>query len=99
MVILAGVFKSQSLDSTLIPFRDITLMWAANSLIKTVCLQEAGEILPDKISFEEIRENKFRQLMKNKNVHLFAVFLMVYTVIEITIGGITRSLRLFKKNG
>ena len=31
--------------------------------------------------------------MKNKTVHLFAVFLVVYTGIEITIGGIIRLLR------
>jgi len=52
-----------------------------------VCLRQAGEILPDKIPGEEIHENKFSQLMKNKTVHLFAFFLMVNTGIEITIGG------------
>jgi len=52
-----------------------------------VCLRQAGEILPDKIPGEEIHENKFSQLMKHKTVHLFAIFVMVYTGIEITIGG------------
>ena len=31
--------------------------------------------------------------MKNKTVHLLAVFLMVYIGIEVTIGGIIHSLR------
>jgi hypothetical protein len=94
MVILAGVFKFQPLDGMLISsFKNITLMWTVNSLIISVCLREAGEILPDKIPGEEIHENKFSQLMKNKTVHLLAVLLMVYTGIESTIGGIIRSLR------
>ena len=59
-------------------------------MIITVCLRQAGEVHPDKIPGEEIQENKFSQLMKNKNVHLFALFLMVYTGIEITIAGIIR---------
>ena len=62
-------------------------------MIITECLQLAGETLPDKIPSEEIHENKFSQLMKNKTVHLFAIFVMVYTGIEITIGGIILSLR------
>ena len=87
VVILARVFKFQPQDGTLLaPFRKMTLTWAIN-LIITVCLRQAGEILPDKIPGEEIHENKFSQIMKNKTVHLFVVFLMVYTGIEITIGG------------
>ena len=88
IAILAGVFKFQSLDGTLISsFRNITLIWAVNSLLISVCLLRAGETLPDKIASEEIHENKFTQLMKNKTVHLLAVFLMVYTGVEATIGG------------
>ena len=63
-------------------------------LIIIACLLRAGEILPDKkISSEEMQEDGFIQLMKNKTVHLLAVFIMVYIGIEVTIGGIIRSLR------
>ena len=85
---LAGVFKFQSLDGTLYPGplqkynTDVV-----NFLIISVCLRRAGERIPDKIPSEEIHENKFGQLMKNKTVHLLAVFLMVYTGVEATIGG------------
>jgi hypothetical protein len=97
MVILAGVFKFQPLDGTIISsFRNITLMWTVNSLIISVCLRRAGEILPVKIPSEEIHENKFSQLMKNKTVHLLTVFLMAYTGVEATIGGIIRSLILLR---
>ena len=55
----------------------------------TACLRRAGEILPVKIAGGEIYENnKFSQLMKNKTVHLLALFLMVYIGVEVTIGGI-----------
>ena len=53
----------------------------------TVCLQRAGEILPDKTSIEENNDDKFGQLMRNKTVHLLAFFLMVYIGVEVTIGG------------
>lgn len=91
---LAGVFKFQSLDGTLYPGplqkynTDVV-----NFLNISVCLRRAGEIIPDKTPTEEIHENKFSHLMKNKNVHLLAVFLTVYTGIEATIGGKIRSLR------
>ena len=63
-----------------------------------MCLRRAGEILPDKkIPSDEIHEDKFSQLMKNKTVHLLAIFLMVYIGIEVTIGGIIRSLKLLNK--
>jgi len=52
-----------------------------------VCLRRAGEILPDKTAIEEINGNKFSQLMRNKTVHLLALFLMVFNGIEITMGG------------
>ena len=55
--------------------------------LKTACLRLAGEILPDRSHSEEINEDKFSQLMKNKTVHLMAIFLMVYIGIEVTIGG------------
>ena len=54
----------------------------------TVCLRQAGEILPDKTEIEENNENKFSQLMRNKTVHLLALFLMFFIGIEVTIGGI-----------
>ena len=64
------------------------LTWVIFFLI-TACLRQAGEIIPDKNASEEIDEsNKFGQLMKNKTVHLLAIFLMVYIGVEVTIGGI-----------
>jgi hypothetical protein len=54
----------------------------------TVCLRRAGEILPDKTAIdEESNDDKFGQLMRNKTVHLLALFLMVYIGVEVTIGG------------
>ena len=91
MVILASVFKFQPQDGTFMAHSEIR--HRQSPLIITVCLRQAGEIHPDKIPGEEIQENKFSQLMKNKNVHLFAFFIMVYTGIEITIGGIIHLLR------
>ena len=84
---LAGVFKFRSLDGTLYPGPIQKYYDVVNFLIISVCLRRAGEIIPDKIPSEEIQENKFSQLMKNKTVHLLAVFLMVYTGVEATIGG------------
>ena len=53
----------------------------------TACLRRAGEILPDKTANEESNDDKFGQLMRNKTVHLLALFLMVYIGVEVTIGG------------
>jgi fucose permease len=54
----------------------------------TVCLPRAGEILPDKTANDENNDDKFGQLMRNKTVHLLALFLMVFIGVEVTIGGI-----------
>ena len=55
----------------------------------TVCLRRAGEIIPDKTAIDEDNDDdKFGQLMRNKTVHLLALFLMVYIGVEVTIGGI-----------
>jgi fucose permease len=54
----------------------------------TACLQRAGEILSDRVANEEeLHDDKFSQLMRNKAVHLLALFLVVYIGIEVTIGG------------
>ena len=53
-----------------------------------MCLHRAGEILPDKTAIDDINDDKFGQLMRNKTVHLLALFLMVYIGVEVTIGGI-----------
>jgi hypothetical protein len=69
----------------------MSLTWAPLIYIyKTACLRRAGEALPDKIPSEENQEDKFTQLMKNKTVHLLAIFLMVYIGVEVTIGGMIR---------
>ena len=54
----------------------------------TACLRRAGEILPDNTAIEENSDEKFSQLMRNKTVHLLALFVMVYIGVEVTIGGI-----------
>ena len=59
-----------------------------------MCLHRAGEILPDKTAIDDINDDKFGQLMRNKTVHLLALFLMVYIGVEVTIGGILFSLQL-----
>ena len=53
----------------------------------TECLRRAGEILPDRTAIEEINDNKFGQLMRNKTVQLLSLFLMLYMGVEVTIGG------------
>ena len=45
-------------------------------------------MLPDKTAIEEINDDKFHQFMRNKIVHLLALFLMVFIGIEITLRGI-----------
>lgn len=45
-------------------------------------------MLPDKTAIEEINDDRFRQFMRNKIVHLLALFLMVFIGIEITLRGI-----------
>jgi fucose permease len=54
----------------------------------TACLRRAGEILSDRVASEELHDDKFSQLMRNKTVHLLALFLVVYIGVEVTIGGI-----------
>ena len=62
--------------------------WRHKIISPTVCLRRAGEVLPDKTAIEENNDGKFGQLMRNKSVHLLALFLMVYIGVEVTIGGI-----------
>jgi fucose permease len=57
-------------------------------LILTECLRQAGEIISNKLASEEVQEDKFSQLMRNKTVHLLSLFLMVYIGVEVTIGGV-----------
>jgi fucose permease len=54
----------------------------------TECLQRAGEIFLDRTAIEEINDDKFGQLLRNKTVHLLSLFLMLYMGVEVTIGGI-----------
>ena len=64
-------------------------------LLITECLRRAGEILPDKTVIDESNDDgKFGQLMRNKTVHLLAIFLMVYIGVEVTIGGMIFSCQL-----
>jgi len=57
----------------------------------TVCLRRAGEIVPDNTAIEENNEDKFSQLMRNKTVHLLALFFVIYIGVEVTIGGMISS--------
>ena len=55
----------------------------------TACLRRAGEILPAKSVSGEVNDNgEFGQILRNKNVHLLAIFLMLYIGVKVTIGGI-----------
>jgi fucose permease len=63
----------------------------------TVCLRQAGEMLSDRVASEELHDNKFGQLMRNKTVHLLALFLVVYIGVEVTIGGIICSPMLLQQ--
>ena len=55
-------------------------------LIPTECLRQAGEVAPSKT--QEIDENKFIQLIKNKTVRLLALFITLYVGAEVQITGI-----------
>jgi len=62
----------------------VILVWVFRFEAQDECLQKAGEIVPNKT--EEIHDNKFGDLMRNKTVHFLALFLMVYVGVEVTIG-------------
>ena len=53
----------------------------------TECLQKAGEVVPESNKTEEIHDNKFGDLVKNKTVHFLSLFIMVYAGVEVAIGG------------
>ena len=55
-------------------------------LIPTECLRQAGEVATSKT--QEIDENKFVQLIKNKTVCFLALFITFYVGVEVTITGI-----------
>jgi hypothetical protein len=88
-----GSFKFQSQDGNTLMAPIQKYDTNMGLFIITECLRQAGEILPERIPSEEIHENRFSELMKNRTVHLLAIFLTVYTGIETTIGGIIRSLK------
>ena len=54
----------------------------------TVCLRRVGEIFPDKTAIDDINDDTFGQLTRNKTVHLLAFFLMVHIGVEVTTGGV-----------
>ena len=86
MVILAGVFRFQTQDGKVYELIPTRIKFDERFFI-TVCLLRAGEIFPDKTATDENNDDKFGQLMRNKTVHLLAIFLMVYIGVEVTIGG------------
>ena len=56
-------------------------------------------MLSDNVASEELHDDKFGQLMRNKTVHLLALFLVMYIGVEVTIGGINCSpMLLLNKN-
>ena len=50
-------------------------------------MRRVGEIFPDKTAIDDINDDTFGQLTRNKTVHLLAFFLMVHIGVEVTIGG------------
>jgi fucose permease len=52
--------------------------------INTECLAEIGQDPGEKGTSED---NKFKQIMNLKTVHLLAFFILVYVGVEVTIGG------------
>ena len=86
--ILFGVFRFQPQDRTSIITPIKIKITDMRGVQLTACLWQAGEMLPDKIaSVENHQDNKFSEVMKNKTVHLLAVFLLIYIGVEVTIGG------------
>ncbi|KIM47167.1 hypothetical protein M413DRAFT_16581 [Hebeloma cylindrosporum] len=49
------------------------------------CLEEAGEIIPEKTA--ESEAGTFKQVLRTKAVHLLAFFILIYVGVEVTIGG------------
>ena len=65
----------------------------------TACRRRAGEIVSDWVASEVLHDDKFGQLMRNKTVHLLALFLVMYIGVEVTIGGkICSPMLLLNKN-
>jgi fucose permease len=91
MLILAGVFRFQSQDGTPTgPFSTPKEVKYNTYMVHfiTACLRRAGEVISDEPVNGEIHGNDgFTQIMKNKTVHLLALFLMIYIGVEVTIGG------------
>ena len=79
------VFRFQAQDGTSLLWPEVETIEKFFMLI-TECLQRAGEVVPNKT--EEIHDNKFGDLIKNKTVHFLALFIMVYVGVGVTIGGI-----------
>ena len=52
-------------------------------------------MVPDRNGIEENNDGKFSQLMRNKTVHLLALFLVLYLGVEVTIGGMIFRLLLY----
>ena len=91
MIILAVVFKFQSQDSKSIPMLKERQNYSTDmgSIYLTACLRRAGEIHDAKSSSGEVNDNgEFGQIIRNRTVHLLAIFLMIYIGVEVTIGGI-----------
>ena len=81
------MFRFQSQDGTSLS-RPISIPKCGTDNGLTACLRQAGEIISDKTASEEdLQDDKFGQLMRNKTVHLLALFLVLYIGVEVTIGG------------
>ncbi|PPQ73193.1 hypothetical protein CVT26_014798 [Gymnopilus dilepis] len=49
------------------------------------CMREAGETVVERT--QTMEDNTFRQVMRTRVVHIFAVFILVYVGVEVTMGG------------
>ena len=59
--------------------------------MRPACLQQAGEIIPEKDNTLETTGSKkmgsFKKVLTTPAVHLLAFFILFYTGVEVTIGG------------
>ncbi len=60
------------------------------------CLALAGEVIPESTSVTEENTSNLRNVMRSRAVHLLALFTLIYVGVEVTIGGSSKSVCVFK---
>ncbi|KAF5381330.1 hypothetical protein D9615_008381 [Tricholomella constricta] len=69
---------------------------ADQQCVYTECLREIGQVIPENVSDDN---NRFRQILGQKTVHLLAFYILVYVGVEVTIGGWIVTFIIEERNG